>query len=74
VGFPATSDTREPWSYLGLEMVEPIPPTGISHFAAPALENHEHAVAVLIELDYYRAVPGSTRPRDVPRRLVPRKR
>jgi hypothetical protein len=74
VGFPANPDTREPWSYLGLEMVEPIAPTDISHFAAPALENHEHAVAVLIELDFYRALPGSTRARDVPRRLVPRGR
>jgi hypothetical protein len=74
VVYPATPDTREPWSYLGLETLEPIPPTDLSRFAAPALANHEHSVVVLIELDYYRALPGSTRPRDVPRRLVPRGR
>lgn len=72
VSAPARPDARDPRSYLGLEMIEPIPPLDLGHFAAPALEGHEHAVAVLVELDYYHAQPGSPRPRDVPRRLLPR--
>jgi len=74
VAYAPLPETREASSYHPLEMTGLVPPTEVGQFAAPALDQHEHAVAVLIELDYYQALPGSTRQRDVPRRLVPKLR
>ncbi|WP_143094629.1 hypothetical protein [Streptacidiphilus jiangxiensis] len=59
------------WSDLPLEFSGPQPPVEIGDFAAPALESHEHAVAVLVELTYFVCWPGQ-RPRGIPKRLIPR--
>ncbi|MBR7828198.1 hypothetical protein KDK95_17930 [Actinospica sp. MGRD01-02] len=67
---PAHPEIRTPSAYLPLEMNGPVPPVDIRAFAAPAFEWHESAVAVLIEVFYYRILPGATRPRDVPRRFA----
>jgi hypothetical protein len=64
--------THAPGSYLPMEMSGAVPPVDLAAFAAPAFERHEHAVVVLIELSYFLTLPGGTRPRDVPRRLMPR--
>ncbi len=62
---------RPTWSDLPLEFSGPLPPVEIGDFAAPALELHEHAVAVLIELTYFVCWPGQ-RPRGIPKRSIPR--
>ena len=68
VAHPAHPEIRRLSEYLPLEMSGTVPPVDISTFAAPAFEWYENAVAVLIEVLYYRVLPGATRPRDVPRR------
>jgi hypothetical protein len=57
--------------HLPLKFSGPQPPVEIGDFAASALESHEHAVAVLVELTYFVCWPGE-RPRGIPRRLIPR--
>jgi hypothetical protein len=59
------------WSDLPLKFSGPQPPVEIGDFAASALESHEHAVAVLVELTYFVCWP-TERPRGIPRRLIPR--
>jgi hypothetical protein len=69
---PAHPGTRNSSTYLPLEMSGTVPPVEMGTFAAPAFGRYESAVAVLIELLYYRVLPGATRPLDVPRRLAPK--
>lgn len=59
-------------SYQPLEFSGPLLPAGIGEFAAPALREHEHAVAVMIELGYYVNRETATRPHRLPKRLMPR--
>jgi hypothetical protein len=57
--------------YQPLEFSGALLPAVVSEFAAAALERHRHAVAVLIELEYYENRTTSTRPHRLPRRLRP---
>lgn len=71
--FPPRYGPREVTpSYLPLEFSGAVLPTDISEFAAPALEQHEHAVAVMIELGYYENRRTAERLHRVPRRLKPK--
>ncbi|MBS2962580.1 hypothetical protein KGA66_05945 [Actinocrinis puniceicyclus] len=72
VTIPPHPAGRKPATFLPVEMDGPVPPIDISAFAASAFEWYENAVTVLIEVFYYGVLPGTTRPRDVPRRLVPK--
>jgi hypothetical protein len=71
--WPPPHAARQPTaSYYPLEFSGALLPADISEFAAPALERHEHAVALMIELGYYVNRETTTGPHGLPKRLMPK--
>lgn len=71
--WPPPHAARQPTaSHQPLEFSGALLPADISEFAAPALERHEHAVALMIELGYYVNRETTTDSHRLPKRLMPK--